>query len=293
MVPSSFYGMGFAAGGFPAAQLVHPDRPALGFVGDGSFQMVMNTLPMAAEHRLGVTWCVLDDRALGSIRDIQQYRFGEPRSSPPSSRPARLRAASPGRAAATANGSRIPHDVDGALARALDANERGVPAVLDFAVARDRMLQTLEHYGFSPTSSSSGTGARSDGAPLMLGFGQPFGAVVQYAYVVEDSSGASASTSSGSGSDPGRSAALPAGGGAVPGRPIHRSLASPAFSGHAMIELIDQHDDSPSVFHEGDGPRRYGFHHWAMMTALRRRRGALRRDGYEEAFFDLCRPPRA
>ena len=75
IVPSSFYGMGFAAAALPAARLVHPDRPAVCFVGDGSFQMVMNVLPVAAEYRLGVTWCVLNDGALGSIRDIQQHRF--------------------------------------------------------------------------------------------------------------------------------------------------------------------------------------------------------------------------
>jgi hypothetical protein len=40
--------------------------------------------------------------------------------------------------------------VDGAVARALEANERGVPAVLDFAVARERVLGSLEHYAFYP-----------------------------------------------------------------------------------------------------------------------------------------------
>ena len=71
VVPSSFYGMGFVASGFPVAKLVYPDRPALCFVGDGSFQMVMNNLPTAVEHNLPVTWCVLNDEAYGSIRDIQ------------------------------------------------------------------------------------------------------------------------------------------------------------------------------------------------------------------------------
>jgi acetolactate synthase-1/2/3 large subunit len=149
IVPSSFYGMGFAAGGLPAARLVYPDRPAVGFVGDGSFQMVLSVLPMAAEHRLGVTWCVFDDRALGSIRDIQQYRFGE-----------RILATEftvqPDFAgiaqACGCHGELVedPGEVEAALARAVAANARGVPAVIDFVVARERMLQTLEHYGFYP-----------------------------------------------------------------------------------------------------------------------------------------------
>jgi acetolactate synthase-1/2/3 large subunit len=149
IVPSSFYGMGFTAAGLPAARLVYPDRPAVGLVGDGSFQMVMNVLPVAAEYRLPVTWCVFDDRALGSIRDIQQYRFGD-----------RILAtefavqpdfASIARACGC-HGEHVedPDEVEGALARALEANDRGVPAVLDFVVARERMLQTLEHYAFYP-----------------------------------------------------------------------------------------------------------------------------------------------
>jgi hypothetical protein len=39
-------------------------------------------------------------------------------------------------------------DSIGAIARALAANERGIPAVLDFVVARARMQQTYEHYAF-------------------------------------------------------------------------------------------------------------------------------------------------
>jgi acetolactate synthase-1/2/3 large subunit len=149
IVPSSFYGMGFAAAGLPAARLVYPDRPAVGLVGDGSFQMVTNVLPVAAEHRLPVTWCVFDDRALGSIRDIQQYRFGERIL-------ATEFAVQPDFAllarACGCHGEHVedPDEVDGALARALEANERGVPAVVDFLVARERMLQTLEHYAFYP-----------------------------------------------------------------------------------------------------------------------------------------------
>jgi len=46
IVPSSFYGMGFAASALPVARQVYPERAAVGFVGDGSFQMMMHVLPM-------------------------------------------------------------------------------------------------------------------------------------------------------------------------------------------------------------------------------------------------------
>ena len=102
---------------------MHPDRPAVCFVGDGSFQMALHALPVAAEHRLGVTWVVLDDQALGSIRDIQQHRFDE-----------RILATEFGfqpdfaalARACGCHGERVDDagDVDAAVARALEANAR-------------------------------------------------------------------------------------------------------------------------------------------------------------------------
>jgi hypothetical protein len=54
-----------------------------------------------------------------------------------------------------------------------------------------------------------------------------------------------------------------------------------------MVELIAQHDDGPSVYHEGPGPRHYGFHHWGVMSQdfdgdLER----YARSGFPEAFSD-------
>jgi acetolactate synthase I/II/III large subunit len=147
IVPSSFYGMGFAGSALPVARQVYPDRPAVGFIGDGSFQMMLHVLPVAAEYRLGVTWCVLNDRALGSIRDIQEFGMGNRiidtdfKVQPDFAKIAE---------ACGCHGEQItdPGDVDAAIARALAANEDGVPAVLDFIVARARMQQTYEHYAF-------------------------------------------------------------------------------------------------------------------------------------------------
>ncbi|WP_326541894.1 thiamine pyrophosphate-binding protein [Pseudorhodoferax sp.] len=138
IVPSSFYGMGFSASGLPVARMVYPERDALCFVGDGSFQMVSNILPVAVEHRLPVTWCVLNDGALGSILDGQKAAFG-------------------GRVIGTTfevqpdfallakacgcHGEQVtqPEMVRPALERARAANARGVPAVIDFVVARERL----------------------------------------------------------------------------------------------------------------------------------------------------------
>ena len=78
LAPSSLCGMSDAAAGLPVARIVHPERPCVGFVGDGSFQMMLDALPVAAEYKLGVTWCILNDEALGSIWDLQNARLRAP-----------------------------------------------------------------------------------------------------------------------------------------------------------------------------------------------------------------------
>ena len=145
IVPSSFYGMGFSSAALPVARLVHPDRPALGFVGDGSFQMVLGVLPMAVEHRLPVTWCVLNDHALGSIWDGQQNVYHRRTIATTfEAQPDFARLAE----ACGCHGERVeqPQDVGPALARALQANLRGQPAVVDCIVARERLQASSDFF---------------------------------------------------------------------------------------------------------------------------------------------------
>ncbi|WP_199434752.1 thiamine pyrophosphate-binding protein [Qaidamihabitans albus] len=145
VVPSSFYGMGFAASGILAAKMVHPHRPALCFVGDGSFQMSMATLPTATDHQLGVTWCILDDGALGSIWDLQHHAYDDRIVDTEFSFQPDFAALA---RSCGAHGETVdePAEVGPALHRALKANAGGVPAVVDARVARVRLKQTREHY---------------------------------------------------------------------------------------------------------------------------------------------------
>ena len=125
---------------------------------------------------------------------------------------------------------------------------------------------------------------------MNLAFGQPAGALCQFAYVVPDVERAMSDFAE----------RLRVGPWFMRGPfqpPDARYRGQPtaavfsvarAFSGHAMVELIQQHDASPSVFHESGGQRRYGFHHFATMTTsfdsdVERYAGL----GYEEAFFDM------
>lgn len=130
---TSFYAMGFAASAVPVARLVYPERPAIAICGDGSFQMIMNVLPVAAEHNLPVTWCILDDQCLGSIKGMQEEMFkGRGFATSFRIQPDFAMVAK----ACMCYGEKVedPDQIRAALGRAMDANNRGVPAVLDFVV---------------------------------------------------------------------------------------------------------------------------------------------------------------
>lgn len=145
---TSFYAMGYASLGLPVAKLVYPERPAVGICGDGSFQMIMNILPVAAQHRLPVTWCILDDGALGSIQEIQEQSYGgRVFATSFDVRPDFAKIAE----ACKCYGEKVedPRQIRHALGRAIEANNRGVPAVLDFIVKR-KPLQATYDYSAAP-----------------------------------------------------------------------------------------------------------------------------------------------
>jgi acetolactate synthase I/II/III large subunit len=71
-------GLGSMGYGFPAAmgaQLAFPDRQTIAIVGDGGFQMTLNDLATAAQYRVPVKIVVLNNRALGMVRQWQEIFF--------------------------------------------------------------------------------------------------------------------------------------------------------------------------------------------------------------------------
>jgi len=66
-----------------------------------------------------------------------------------------------------------------------------------------------------------------------------------------------------------------------------------AYSGDLMIELIQQHDQEPSVFQETLKARgAHGFHHWAIGARdFEKTTAQYRSRGYEEAFSDTAPAP--
>jgi hypothetical protein len=102
----------------------------------------------------------------------------------------------------------------------------------------------------------------------LLSFGQPVGGIVQIAYTVKDIARGMADFS----------ARLKLGpwfvtGPFVPSRGVYRGQPTDmsltlavAYSGHVMVELIEQHDDKPSVYQETIRTTGYGFHHFGICS---------------------------
>lgn len=124
-------------------------------------------------------------------------------------------------------------------------------------------------------------------------FGQPAGAIIQVAYVVEDIERSMREFAE-------RLKIGPwfASGPFVPpegryrGQPTDMRLTlAVGFAGHMSFELIEQQDTKPSVYREIVEHRGYGFHHWAMpVEDLDAEVARYRSLGYEAAFSD--RSPR-
>ncbi len=126
-----------------------------------------------------------------------------------------------------------------------------------------------------------------------LAFGQPLGGIIQVAYVVADIQAAMREFTARLNIGPWFvSGPFVPPEGVYRGRPtdIRLTLAL-GFSGHMSFELIQQHDDKPSVYREVIERRGYGFHHWALaIDDLDREIAAYAAGGYAVAFSD--RSPR-
>ncbi|MFT3864177.1 MAG: VOC family protein [Solirubrobacterales bacterium] len=124
---------------------------------------------------------------------------------------------------------------------------------------------------------------------MLLDFGQPLDGITQVAYVVADLDRSMSEFTRQLGVGPWfvRGPFRPPQG-RHRGEPTQMSVSlARGFSGHLMVELVIQHDEGRSVYHEEDGPRRYGFHHWAKLTRdLDGELARHREEGHEEAFFD-------
>src|SRR5260370_12887198 len=133
-----------------------------------------------------------------------------------------------------------------------------------------RCCDTARHVQFPGARASPGPPfTYEQRCQMLVDFGQPLGGVVQFAYTVPDIEEATRAYT----------ARLRGGPWFVrrPFRPLEgvyrgqpcdarRPLAR-ACPGQPVIELIEQHDNAPSVFLERIEATGYGFHHWGVPSA--------------------------
>ncbi len=73
-------GLGTMGYGFPAAigaKIADPDREVVCITGDGGFQMNMQELATAMIYKVPVTICLLNNRYLGMVQQMQHYFYGK------------------------------------------------------------------------------------------------------------------------------------------------------------------------------------------------------------------------
>ncbi|MCH8864634.1 MAG: thiamine pyrophosphate-binding protein [Chloroflexi bacterium] len=126
--------MGMGVVGAIAAKLTRPEKNVVCVTGDGAFQMYMKELPTAAQYQAGCTWLVLNNSAFGWVKHHQVTAAGWDTSSF-QVQPDFVKWAE----ACQCYGQRVEKasDIRPALEAALEANQKGIPAVIDVAVGLD------------------------------------------------------------------------------------------------------------------------------------------------------------
>jgi 4-hydroxyphenylpyruvate dioxygenase-like putative hemolysin len=136
---------------------------------------------------------------------------------------------------------------------------------------------------------SARTRKKREGGALRTDYGQPVNGIFQYAYVVEDLEQAVREYELlGVGPWYLTDSFSPAAA-RYRGKPtqLTAQLAF-AYCGSVQIELVKQHDDSPSVFREVVERRGYGFHHFGLNTTdFDASVARLQKAGYQEAYYDV------
>jgi len=124
--------MGAGVAGAIGAKLAMPEKKVVCVTGDGAFQMFMKELPTAVQHEAPITYVVLNNFSLGWVKFNQKRRGDRFIATDFKVQPDFVKVAE----ASKCFGERVerPGDIRSALERALKANLRGTPAVVEFIV---------------------------------------------------------------------------------------------------------------------------------------------------------------
>jgi acetolactate synthase-1/2/3 large subunit len=138
ITPGGASTMGFGPAAALGVQLAEPDRVVVALIGDGGMSAQLPALPMAVERGLPVIFLVMNNRAHGTISDLQSTFFGSSYGcdfTDPDGRPYSPDFAALGRACG-ADGYLVgePGDLTAALKTAV---ERRRPAVIDVPMVNE------------------------------------------------------------------------------------------------------------------------------------------------------------
>jgi acetolactate synthase-1/2/3 large subunit len=73
ITPGGFAAMGFGVCGVLGAKLARPDSPCVNICSDGGFMMTPHAVATAVEYDLPAIWVILNNYAIGCIRDLQRF----------------------------------------------------------------------------------------------------------------------------------------------------------------------------------------------------------------------------
>lgn len=71
-----FAAMGFGVCGVLGAKLARPEAPCITVCGDGGFMMMPHAVATAVQYNLPAVWIIMNNYAIGAIRDLQRFYFG-------------------------------------------------------------------------------------------------------------------------------------------------------------------------------------------------------------------------
>lgn len=151
--PGGFAGMGFGTCGVLGLKLAKPDRPCVCVTSDGSFSMFPHAVATAVEYDLPCVWVLLNNYAIGVIRDLQRFYMDSREIGTSFRNQATGELWNPDFAkmaeAMGAAGYSIdqPGDFAGAFEDALNC---GRPALLDVKVNRDTAVPLIGTWQFPP-----------------------------------------------------------------------------------------------------------------------------------------------
>lgn len=129
--------MGYGLGACIGAQIGCPDKKVINIAGDGSFRMNCNELATAVEYKLPVIIAIMNNHALGMVRQWQNLFYDSRYSSTTLDRGTDFVALAQAYGAVGINVTK-PEEVDNALLTALASRDRTV--VINFEIERDEKV---------------------------------------------------------------------------------------------------------------------------------------------------------